>query len=439
MGNDQQSGVGLRGCPGFGPFWAAATVSAFGTYVTTLAIQVLIVLTLHGGAAEVGLINAARWLPYLLFGVVAGVFVDRVRRRPVLIATDFARAALLVAIPALAVTHRLSMAALAGFMIVFGLASLANDSASQSFLPRLVPRRLLTSANARLDQSDAVAQTSGPALAGGLVSLLSPPWAVLVDAVSYLGSGLLLLRVRTAEPPSRRLSVRGVRGEALEGLRWLYRHPTLGPQALFAHGWFLVNSVAGATMPLFALRTLDLSPFGLGLALAAGGVGGLLGALAATPLGTRFGVGPTVIASSLGKRSGLGSHRLELAGLGGVDRVRRGPVPVRPHLGDVERERDGLRPGSHTRSPSGAVQRHQTVDQQGDDRHRRAARRSACRCRRLPPDALLGRGRLCARGALSGHQPVPTRPHRRQRARTRLSGAPTASCLPGPVPPDLPQ
>lgn len=300
MGNDQQSGVGLRGCPGFGPFWAAATVSAFGTYVTTLAIQVLIVLTLHGGAAEVGLINAARWLPYLLFGVVAGVFVDRVRRRPVLIATDFARAALLVAIPALAVTHRLSMAPLAGFMIVFGLASLANDAASQSFLPRLVPRRLLTSANARLDQSDAVAQTSGPALAGGLVSLLSAPWAVLVDAVSYLGSGLLLLRVRTAEPPSRRLSVRGVRGEALEGLRWLYRHPTLGPQALFAHGWFLVNSVAGATMPLFALRTLDLSPFGLGLALAAGGVGGLLGALAATPLGTRFGVGPTVIASSLG-------------------------------------------------------------------------------------------------------------------------------------------
>jgi MFS family permease len=291
---------GLRGCPGFGSFWVAATVSSFGTYVTTLAIQVLVVLTLRGGAAEVGLVSATRWLPYLLFGVVAGVFVDRARRRPILVTTDIVRSILLIAIPALAVTHHLSLAVLMTFMAVFGLASLANDAASQSFLPRLVPARLLTRANARLDQSDAVAQTSGPALAGGLVSLLTAPWAVLVDAVSYLASGLLLLRVPVAEPPSQRLSVRGVRGEAAEGLRWLYRHRTLGPQALSSHGWFLVNAVASATLPLFALRTLGLSPFGLGLTLAAAGAGGLLGALSATPLGVRFGVGPVVIASILG-------------------------------------------------------------------------------------------------------------------------------------------
>src|SRR5690242_20823593 len=141
----------------------------------------------------------------------------------------------------------------------------------------------------RLDQSDAVAQTSGPALAGGLVSLMTAPWAVLVDAASYLASGLLLLRVRIAEPPSRRFELRGVRGEAVEGLRWLYRHRTLGPQALSTHGWFLVNAIASATLPLFALRTIGLSPFGLGLALAAAGVGGLLGALNATALGARFG------------------------------------------------------------------------------------------------------------------------------------------------------
>lgn len=289
-----------RGCPGFGSFWAAATVSSFGSYVTTLAIQVLVVLTLRGGAAEVGLVSAARWLPYLLFGVFAGVFVDRARRRPILVTTDFVRCVLLVAIPTLAVTHHLSLAVLLAFMAVFGFASLANDAASQSFLPRLVPPRLLTRANARLDQSDAVAQTSGPALAGGLVSLLTAPWAVLVDAASYLASGLLLLRVSVTEPPSRRLSLRGVRGEALEGLRWLYRHRTLGPQARSTHGWFLVNAVAGATLPLFALRTLGMSPFGLGFALAAAGAGGLLGALTATALGTRFGAGRIVIASFAG-------------------------------------------------------------------------------------------------------------------------------------------
>ena len=201
--------------------------------------------------------------------------------------------------------HRLSLVVLVAFMAVFGLASLANDAASQSFLPRLVPPGLLTRANARLDQSDAVAQTSGPALAGGLVSLLTAPWAVLIDAASYLASGLLLLRVSVAEPPSRQFSLRGVRGEAVEGLRWLYRHRTLGPQALSAHGWFLVNAVAGATLPLFALRTLGMSPFGLGLALAAAGAGGLLGALSATALGARFGVGRIVIASTLGNGTAM--------------------------------------------------------------------------------------------------------------------------------------
>ena len=290
----------LRECPGFGRFWTAAAVSSFGTYVTSLAIQVLVVVTLHGGAAQVGLVSSARWLPYLLFGVVAGVLVDRARRRPVLIGTDVVRGVLLVAIPLLAVGHHLSLAALMSFMAVFGVMSLANDAASQSFLPRLVPTALLTKANARLDQSDAVAQTSGPALAGALVALLTAPWAVLVDAASYLASAVLLLGVPVYEPPSRKLSLRGVRAEAAVGLRWVYRHQRLGPFAVITHGWFLVNSVAMATLAPFALRTLGLSPLGLGLALAGGGVGGLLGALAATALGSRFGVGPVVVASIAG-------------------------------------------------------------------------------------------------------------------------------------------
>jgi MFS family permease len=290
----------LRGSPGFGPFWAAATVSSFGTYVTTLAIPVFIVFTLDGGAAEVGLVSAARWLPYPLFGVFAGVFVERARRRPILVTTDFVRCALLVAVPALALAGHLSLVVLVAFMTVFGLASLANDAASQSLLPRLVPPRLLTRANARLDQSDAVAQTSGPLLAGGLVSLLTAPWAVLADAASYFASGLLLLRVPVAEPPTRRLSLRGVRGEAVEGVQWIYRHRTLGPYVLSTHGWFLINAIAGATLPVFALRTIGLSPFRLALALAAAGVGGLLGALNAPALGARFGAGRIVIAGVAG-------------------------------------------------------------------------------------------------------------------------------------------
>src|SRR5690348_14252680 len=153
-------------------------------------------------------------------------------------------------------------------MVLFGLMSPFNDAAAQSFLPRLVPAGQLTAANARLDQSDAVSQTSGPALAGGLVSLLTAPWAVLVDAASYLVSGLLLLRIRIAEPASRPIRLPGMASEAAEGLRWMYRHPTLRPLAISTHGWFLCSAIGGAVLPPFALRTLGLSAFGLGIALA---------------------------------------------------------------------------------------------------------------------------------------------------------------------------
>lgn len=290
----------LRDCPGFLGVWAAATVSGFGTYVTTLAIQVLVVVTLHEGAAGVGLVSAARWLPYLLFGLLIGVLVDRSRRRPLLVTTDLIRAGLLVAVPVLAGTGHLTIVVLMAFMVVFGLTSLINDAASQSFVPRLVPGALLTPAHARLDQSDAVAQTSGPALAGALVSLLTAPWAVLVDAASYLISGLLLLRIPVVEPQSRRVTLRGVRGEAVEGLHWVYRHRTLKPYAIGTHAWFLCFSVVNVIVPPFALRTLNLSALGLGVALAVGGVGGLMGALAATRLGARFDAGRVVIASHAG-------------------------------------------------------------------------------------------------------------------------------------------
>lgn len=285
----------LRDCPGFLRFWMASSLSDFGTCVSTIAIQVIVVFTLHEGAAGVGLVSAARWLHYLLFGLVAGVLVDRSRRRPLLIITDLVRGVLLVAVPVLALIHHLSMVILMLFMAAFGLMSLINDAASQSFLPRLVPANLLTIANARIDQSQAVAQTSGPATGGGLVSLLTAPWAVLFDAASYVASGLLLLRIPVSEPPRLPTSLRGVRREAQEGLRWVYKHPTLRPLALSTHGWFLCYAVASTVLPLFVLRTLGLSAFGYGVALSVGGIGALVGSLAATRLGARFGCGRVVV------------------------------------------------------------------------------------------------------------------------------------------------
>ena len=284
----------LRGRADFSRFWWASSVSEFGTYFTTLAVQVLVYRNLHGSAADVGLVNGARWLPYLLFGLVAGVFVDRVRRRPVLVTADFVRAALLVTVPVLALTDRLSIWALMVFMAFFGLFSLVGDAASQSFLPRLVPVALLTSAHARTDQSAAVAQTSGPGLAGAVVGLIGAPLSVLVDAASYLFSAITMSRIQVVEPRPAKAPPGTVRRDVIEGLRWVYRHPTLAPLALTDHLWFVFSGIAGAILTPFVLGTLHLGPFALGLALSMAGVGGLAGSLLATRWGARFGTGRVV-------------------------------------------------------------------------------------------------------------------------------------------------
>ncbi|MDO9245847.1 MAG: MFS transporter, partial [Phenylobacterium sp.] len=134
--------------PGFLAFWSAETVSEFGTYITTLALQVMVVVTLQGGATDVGLLNASRWLPYLALGLIIGALVDRWRRKPLLVGTDLGRALLLGAIPALWWLGWLSLPLLMVFVALFGVLTLLNDAASQSFVPRLVPAPFLLAANA---------------------------------------------------------------------------------------------------------------------------------------------------------------------------------------------------------------------------------------------------------------------------------------------------
>lgn len=283
--------------PGYLAFWTAETVSAFGSYITTLALQVLIVVTLHGTPTQVGLVNASRWLPYLLFGLIVGAMVDRWRRKPVLVATDLARALALGAIPALWLLGWLSLPVLMGFVALFGLLTLLNDAATQSFLPRLAPASLLLPANARLDQGAAVAETSGPVLAGALVTALGAPLAVVVDAASYLFSAIATAGIRVSEPkPADDAPRRNLRREIGEGLRWIYRHRTLAPLAMSTHGWFLCNSMVTTVFVPFVLLRLNLTAFQLGLALAAAGGAGLLGSLYSSRLGLRWGAGRVVIA-----------------------------------------------------------------------------------------------------------------------------------------------
>jgi Major Facilitator Superfamily len=167
-----------------------------------LALQTLVVVTLRGGPIEVGWLNAARWLPYLVFGLVVGALVDRIRRRPVMVTTDLTRAVVLAVIPVAWLLDVLTFPLLLFVVLAFGTVSLVNDAASMSFVPRLVPRTQLQRAHARLDGADAVAQTAGPAVAGALIRIVGAPLAVLVDAVTYLFSAAMVATLRNVSEPT---------------------------------------------------------------------------------------------------------------------------------------------------------------------------------------------------------------------------------------------
>ncbi|WP_412544011.1 MFS transporter [Longispora sp. K20-0274] len=278
--------------PGYGRLWTASTVSIFGSYVTTLALQFFLFDALGGDVEDLGLMNAARWLPYLLFGLVVGVLVDRYRRRPVLVATDLGRAVLLCLLPVLYFLDRLTIPALVGFMFLFGALSLVFDAADQSLLPRVVPRPLLTAANARLQQSDAMAQSTGPLLAGALLRLVGAPVAILVDAASYLFSALMVASLRVEEPKPAPAERRHLLTELREGVSWVYRHRTLSAMALTTHVWFVFSSMLGTVLSAYMIEGLDFSPLKAGFVLAAGGLGGVLGGAVSGWAGRRFEVGP---------------------------------------------------------------------------------------------------------------------------------------------------
>ncbi|MEN0084651.1 MAG: MFS transporter [Leifsonia sp.] len=279
-------------------YWSAAAISAFGTAVTTVAMPVLVVQLLHATPFEVGVVNASQFVPYALLGLVAGVYTDRWRRKPILVWASLGRAVSLGAIPLLWLSGALQVWMLVAALLLFGAFSVFGFAATQSLLPRLVPRARLLHANARLDQTDAAAQTLGPALGGGLVGLLGAPVAIIVDSLSYLVDAVLNASIRVDEPrPTVRAGNFGA--EVREGLKWTYRHRTLGPLTVSTHIWFIANGAAMTALSLLALRSLGLTAFTFGLLLTVFGIASLIGATLAPRLAARLGPGRAIVVARL--------------------------------------------------------------------------------------------------------------------------------------------
>ena len=282
--------------PSFTRYFSAVAIGAFGTALTTVAMPVLVVDVLGASAFEVGIVNAAQFVPYAVLGLLAGVYVDRWRRKPVLVWASLGRAVALALIPVCWITGVLHLWVLVVLLLLFGAFSVFGFAATQSLLPQIVARRSLRTANARLDQAEAAAQTAGPGLGGLLVGIVGAPLAIAVDAVTYVVDAVLIAGLRVEERRSRGATPRSVRREMVEGLKWTYGHRVLRHLAWSTHVWFFANAAALTVLAVFTLRTLGFGAFVYGLLFTAAGVAALAGATVAARAGARFGSGATITA-----------------------------------------------------------------------------------------------------------------------------------------------
>jgi MFS family permease len=280
--------------------WWGQFISETGSQVSTLALPTVAIFALNATPFEVGLLRAFGFLAFPVLGLVAGVWVDRLRRRPVLIVCDIIRLIALGSVPAAFLLHLLSIGQLYAVALVVGVGTVFFAVAYQSYLPALIDRSDLVEGNSKLQVTVSVAQMAGPALAGLLIQLVGAARAVSVDAASFVVSVLSLLWIHKAEPVPRPTSATGRSSfstEMLEGIRFVFGNATISRIAGASATSNLGGNIFFAVYLIYAYRVLHLSPGVMGVILGAGAVGGLVGALIASLVADRLGLGPALFLS----------------------------------------------------------------------------------------------------------------------------------------------
>ncbi|HEV2689718.1 MAG TPA: MFS transporter, partial [Bryobacteraceae bacterium] len=294
--------------------WTGQTISELGSRITRDGLPMTAVLVLGAAPAQMGFMTAVGAACTLIFGLIAGVWVDRMKRRPILIAADLARAAVLLSIPIAALAHRLTMTQLYATVALTGFCTVFFDVAYRSYLPALVGTENLLEGNSKLAMSGAIAEIAGPSLTGVLVQLITAPIAILFDAVSFLFSALSVGLIRKPEPEHEPTVTPP---HPIEGLRFVFHHPILRPIAGFSITLFFFFGLIGPLYVLYALRELHLDAARLGFVIAVGGIGAMIGSTLAPVISRRLGIGRTLFWSTLG--TAAGSALIPLA---------HGPLPM---------------------------------------------------------------------------------------------------------------
>ena len=289
--------------PDFMKLWTAETISQFGTQVSLLAIPLLAVTILQASPLEVALLGMVEFLPFILFSLPAGAWVDRLQRRPILILGDIGRGVVLLSIPVAYAIDALTIWQLYVVGFAAGTLTVLFDVAYMSYLPSLVDRDQLIEGNSKMEVTRTIAGTAGPAIGGGLIGILTAPIAILVDSLSYGLSALFVFLIRRHEPaPDRHVDEHGqqregLRKEVTAGLRYVVGNRYLRGIAASTGISNLFSSIAFATFILYAVRQLGLSAVEIGIVFGIGNLGALAGALTGDRWVTRFGLGRTIVGS----------------------------------------------------------------------------------------------------------------------------------------------
>ncbi|WP_222849511.1 MFS transporter [Trebonia kvetii] len=280
----------------FRRYWTGATVSMVGDQVTSIAVPLTAVLALHSGAAAMGFLTALQWLPSLLFGMHAGAWADRRgRRRQLMIACDLGRFVLLGTVPVCWALGVLTLGQLLAVVFAAGTLSILFDVANATLFVSIVRREQYVDGQSLLYGSRAMSFLLGPSLGGLLAQLLTAPFALVADALSFLGSAFFLRRIDPSEPPADTGT-----GGVTQGLRFIVRSPIVRASLIGVAVVNFFNLMFFALVTLYAVRVLHVSAGLLGLILGCGATGGLLGAWLTKAIAARIGVGMAYVAGCFG-------------------------------------------------------------------------------------------------------------------------------------------
>jgi MFS family permease len=282
----------------FMKLWSGQSISEFGSQVSALAIPWIAAVGLHASPLAFSVLGMLGFLPFILFALPAGVWVDRLRRRPILIGGDAARAVLLAIIPILWAFDALRMWQLLVLQFAIGIFTVFFDVAYQSYLPALVDREELIDGNSKIQLTASIAQVAGPSAAGALIAALTAPYAIALDAVSFVASTLFMLRIRKPEilpEPVEGAPKPKMWPEVKEGLRWVVGHRWLRAIAACTGSSNFFGTIVFSIALLYLTRSLHLAAFEVGIVFGVGSVGSIVGALVANRMQQRLGVGPTIL------------------------------------------------------------------------------------------------------------------------------------------------